>query len=158
MPNSIWQVSSAYISADLRRLVAARADNLCEYCLIHESDTFLGCQVDHIISEKHGGPTDAENLAFACVICNRRKGSDIGSIAPHSRIFTRFYNPRTDHWAEHFSLSEDCRVIKPLTEIGIVTERILGFNDADRQLERETLRTIGKYPLPSALRRILARA
>ncbi|MFB2833152.1 hypothetical protein [Floridanema evergladense] len=27
-----------YISPDLRRLVAQRADGLCEYCLISESD------------------------------------------------------------------------------------------------------------------------
>ncbi|MFQ5652963.1 MAG: HNH endonuclease [bacterium] len=39
--------------------------------MIHEEDTFFHCQVDHIISLKHGGPTDADNLAYACVICIR---------------------------------------------------------------------------------------
>ena len=39
-----------YIDRQLRRLVATRADHLCEYCLIHEQDTALGCAVDHIIS------------------------------------------------------------------------------------------------------------
>jgi hypothetical protein len=48
-------VSTSYISAELRRLVVARAESLCEYCLIHEEDTFFGCEVDHVISEKHGG-------------------------------------------------------------------------------------------------------
>ncbi len=42
---------TSYVSAELRRLVAARAQGLCEYCLIHESDTFVGCQIDHVISE-----------------------------------------------------------------------------------------------------------
>jgi hypothetical protein len=60
-------MSETYISAELRRLVAARAEGLCEYCLIHEEDTFFGCEVDHIISEKHGGSTDAGNLAYACL-------------------------------------------------------------------------------------------
>jgi hypothetical protein len=45
---------SSYINAALRRLVATRAEGLCEYCLINEEDAFFGCEVDHIISEKHG--------------------------------------------------------------------------------------------------------
>lgn len=69
-----------YISQNLRKLVATRADFLCEYCLIHEQDTAFGCAIDHIISLKHGGATDADNLAYAYVFCNRFKGSDIGSI------------------------------------------------------------------------------
>jgi len=69
-------------------LVVARADHLCEYCLIHEEDTFFGCEVDHIISEKHGGPTTADNLADACVFCNRAKGSDVASIVPGSGTFS----------------------------------------------------------------------
>lgn len=87
---------SRYISTELRRFVAERATGLCEYCLIQESDTFLGCQVDHIISEKHGGATQADNLAYACTFCNRAKGSDIGSMATGSGNFVRFFNPRSD--------------------------------------------------------------
>lgn len=60
--------------------MAERADHLCEYCLIHEDNTFFGCQVDHIISEKHGGATALDNLAYACAVCNRAKGSDVGSV------------------------------------------------------------------------------
>jgi hypothetical protein len=48
---------TSYVSVDLRELVASRANRTCEYGLIHESDTYLGCQIDHILSEKHGGPT-----------------------------------------------------------------------------------------------------
>lgn len=93
---------SSYISDDLRKQVAKRAEYLCEYCLIHEDDTHFGCQVDHIISVKHGGPTTAENLAYACAFCNRHKGSDIGSIVWETGELTRFFNPRTDRWADHF--------------------------------------------------------
>jgi hypothetical protein len=63
-------MSVTYVSIELRRLVAARANHICEYCLIAEADTFLGCAVDHIVSEKHGGDTAPENLAFACVSWN----------------------------------------------------------------------------------------
>jgi len=44
------------VSERLRRQVAERAYHVCEYCLLHEDDTFWGCQIDHIISRKHGGP------------------------------------------------------------------------------------------------------
>jgi hypothetical protein len=141
-----------YIERQLRRLVATRADHLCEYCLIQEQDTALGCAVDHIISLKHGGETDADNLAYACVFCNRFKGSDIGSIVWQIREFTRFYHPRWDNWGEHFKLED--ALIQPITNIGEVTARILGFNDRPRLLERQLLITKNKYPSPAALKRI----
>ena len=89
-------MSHSYINVELRKLVASRAELLCEYCLIHEDDTFYGCQVDHIISEKHGGLTIADNLAYACTFCNRYKGSDVGSIVLPTGEFSRFFNPRID--------------------------------------------------------------
>ena len=139
-----------YISQDLRRLVKERSNCLCEYCLIHESDTALGCAVDHIISIKHGGATDADNLAYACVFCNRYKGSDIGSIIWETQEFSRFYNPRRDAWKVHFQLQK--AIIQPISNIGEVTARILGFNDPDRVLERQFLISRSRYPHPSSFR------
>jgi hypothetical protein len=130
--------------------VARRAARLCEYCLIHEDDTYFGCEVDHIISEKHGGPTVLGNLAYACAYCNRNKGSDLGSIPPDTRQLVRFYNPRRDVWSEHFRIED--AVIIPLTDIGRVTERILRFNLSDRILERRELALLGRYPPPAAAR------
>ena len=125
-----------WISAELRQTVADRAKQLCEYCLIAEADTFYGCEVDHIISLKHGGSTEPNNLAYACAPCNRAKGTDVGSIAT-SGEFTRFFNPRTDLWSEHFRL--DGATIQPLTAIGEVTVRIFLFNDSARIHEREEI-------------------
>lgn len=138
---------SRWISAELRQTIADRASFLCEYCLIAEVDTFYGCEVDHIISLKHGGSSEPENLAYACALCNRAKGSDVGSISA-SGEFARFFNPRTDRWAEHFHL--DAAVIRPLTVIGEVTARILGFNDGARLHEREEMIPYGKYPSEAA--------
>ncbi len=146
---------SSYVGAAVRRLVAVRADFLCEYCLVHEDDTVFGCEVDHIISEKHSGATDAENLAYACAFCNRAKGSDIGSIVPGTGRFVRFFNPRTDRWAEHFTL--DGVTIVPLSDIGEVTSRILAFNDSDRLLERQTLQAVSRYPSAAAVARMASR-
>ncbi|MGI9174767.1 MAG: HNH endonuclease [Rhodothermales bacterium] len=142
---------SSYISAALRRHVAERADYLCEYCLIAEVDTFFGCEVDHVISEKHGGDTMSGNLAYACAFCNRHKGSDIGSIDPEYEAFTRFYHPRRDRWSEHFALSG--AEIKPLTAVGAATVRILRMNATERLLERTALQQAGRYPSTAARER-----
>ncbi|NEP10730.1 MAG: HNH endonuclease [Symploca sp. SIO2C1] len=141
-----------YLNKELRRLVAKRADYLCEYCLISEQDTILGCAIDHIISIKHGGSSSADNLAYCCVYCNRFKGSDIGSIILDKKEFFRFYHPRWDNWGEHFKLNNS--TIEPLTNIGQVTTAILGFNDQTRLLERQLLINKKKYPSPSAIRRM----
>jgi hypothetical protein len=117
--------------------------------LIHEDDTFFGCHVDHVISVKHGGPTEPDNLAYACAFCNRQKGSDVGSILWRTGEFVRFFNPRTDRWSEHFRLNG--AVIEPLTGIGEVTVRTLDFNNAERVLERQALIDRGRYPTASAL-------
>jgi hypothetical protein len=145
-------MSITYVPADLRRLVEARAEGLCEYCLIADEDTYLGCQVDHIISEKHGGPTEADNLAVACTYCNQAKGSDLGSLQPGTNQLVRFFNPRTDRWGEHFRLVGDR--IEALTPIGEATARIFGFNRHERLLERRTLRELGRYPSEVAIQRI----
>jgi hypothetical protein len=143
---------SGYVPVKLRRFVVRRASGLCEYCLVHEDDTFFGCQIEHVISEKHGGPTAPQNLAYACVFCNRFKGSDIGSISPRTGQLCRFFNPRIDEWSDHFSL--EGVVIRPRTEIGEVTALILALNHIDRLVERQALDAVGRYPSPAARKRL----
>jgi len=136
-----------WISPELRQTIAARANLLCEYCLVAEVDTFYGCEVDHIISLKHGGSSELDNLAYACALCNRSKGSDIGSISTTGE-FTRFFNPRTDRWAEHFVLKH--ALIRSLTTVGEVSARILEFNNSARLHERVEMIRFGKYPSEAA--------
>ena len=143
---------SSPVSEPTRRLVAERADFLCEYCLLHEEDGFFAFQVDHIISRKHGGSSDPANLAFACPVCNRRKGSDLGTLSRRTGTLTRFFHPRSDTWAAHFSLAGV--IIEPLSDIGDGTARILGFNEDDRVAERQTLMATGRYPSIPALARL----
>ncbi len=145
-------VKRTAVSRELRQQVAERADHLCEYCLIPESDTFFGCHVDHIISVKHGGLTTIDNLAYACVVCNRQKGSDLGSIDWETRNLIRFFNPRTDRWSDHFYLQE-ARIISR-TPIGAVTARILSFNSDSQVIERQTLIDEARYPSSAAVRRM----
>ena len=145
-------MSRPYISEELRRLVAERADHICEYCLISEADRSSSYQVDHIISVKHGGSTTLDNLAYACIYCNLQKGTDLGSIVWRTGELVRFFNPRRDFWGEHFRLDE--AVIQPLTDIGEVTARIFEFNSDDRLVERQALIAVDRYPSEAALRRM----
>jgi len=138
---------TTYVRTELRRLVESRARRTCEYCLIHEDDTYLGCQVDHVIAEKHGGATAEDNLSYACTCCNRAKGSDVGSIAVGTGEFVRLFNPRTDRWGEHFRLNG--AVIESRTAIGEATIRLLGMNEPERILERRALREAKRYPPPT---------
>lgn len=145
-------MSRSYINLETRRLVVERAGNICEYCLISAVDRSSGCQVDHIISVKHGGTSTEDNLCYACVFCNLQKGTDLGSINWRNGELVRFFNPRRDFWGDHFRLDE--AVIQPLTDIGEVTARILDFNNDDRIQERLFLIEVGKYPSPAAKARM----
>lgn len=133
-----------YIPESLRRLVRERARNCCEYCLLSENDNFLAHEIDHIIAEKHGGKTEAENLCLSCFDCNRHKGSDIGSIDHATGIFVTLYHPRQDQWDEHFHLNG--AYIEPLTPQGRVTVSLLNMN-SDAQVEkRKQLIALQRYP------------
>jgi 5-methylcytosine-specific restriction endonuclease McrA len=103
-------VSVTYVPAHLRRAVMVRAHHVCEYCLLDEEDTFFGLEVDHIIAEKHGGETTNENLACACLTCNRNKGSDIATLEPGTRNVMRLYRPHEPDSTSHFDWNGDCSI------------------------------------------------
>src|SRR5438876_5851152 len=118
---------STDVSQELRRQLAELAYHVCEYCLMHEDDTFWGCQVDHIISRKHGGMSELTNLAWACAICNSFKGTDIATLVGKSARLCRLFHPRSNRWSSHFHLSG--ALIEARTEIGTGTINLLRLND-----------------------------
>ena len=99
---------TTYISTALRQSVIERAGGCCEYCLLSQDDIFFAFEIDHVIAEKHDGQTVTGNLCLSCPDCNRYKGSDIGSIDPETDLLTALYNPRTQHWNDHFRLEDFC--------------------------------------------------
>ncbi len=131
-------MSVTYIPAALRRLVEERANRMCEYCLLPANLAFFPHEVDHVIAEKHGGVTDADNLAFTCWRCNRHKGSDLGSFDPETGAFSFLFNPRTQQWSEHFKFEE--LTLVGLTPEGRTTVRLLQLNSDERLAERQRLR------------------
>lgn len=134
-------MSQTYIPAALRRLVRERSSDRCEYCLIPEAMAFAPHWIDHIVAEKHGGKTDADNLANSCALCNQAKGSDLSSIDPDTGEVVALFHPRRDRWADHFQLAGGR--IEPLTPVGRVTVRLLQLNHPDRVEERERLVAAG---------------
>lgn len=140
---------SGSVSASLRRVVFQRANGVCEYCLIHQDDACFSFHVDHIVSRKQRGASDAANLALACIRCNVAKGTDPGAFVGDPPRLVRHFHPRRDRWTHHFRLS-DARIV-PLSDEGEATVRLLDLNAPDRLLLRESLIAAGRYPLSEAL-------
>lgn len=126
---------SRYIADSLKKQVIDRANYRCEYCLQPDLFAYISHQIDHIISIKHGGENNFDNLAYACFQCNVNKGSDIGTVLLPDRTLIRLYNPRIDYWHDHFEIENG--VIYAKTAIGQATIKILDFNNVDRVLERQ---------------------
>ncbi|MBM3967517.1 MAG: HNH endonuclease [Planctomycetes bacterium] len=118
---------SEYVPAELRRVVRERAKQRCEYCLIHENESFLPHEPDHIIAIKHQGRTTESNLAWTCFTCNRAKGSDLASVDPATGEVVRLFNPRSDTWEDHLEVNED-GFLNAKSAIGRVTVALLKLN------------------------------
>jgi hypothetical protein len=131
-------------SRTLRRRVVERAEDRCEYCLIHQEYSASAHQIDHVVADKHGGPTILENLALSCALCNRRKGSDLSSIDAETCAVVGLFNPRRHSWDEHFVLRGP--QIVGLSPEGRATVALLQLNTPERILERRELIRAGRYP------------
>lgn len=136
-------MSKTYIPAALRRLVRRRADDTCEYCLRPEFIALKTYHVDHVISEKHLGTTEADNLALACPTCNLLKGSDIATYIPALDETVRLYHPRRDVWAEHFKLTPSGLLIA-YTHEAMGTVQLLELNHPDTVSIRAVLAEVGE--------------
>ena len=79
-------------------LVWDRANRTCEYCQLPQSFSSIPFEIDHIIAQKHGGPSEAANLALSCFYCNSYKGPNIAGFHPGSGRVLRLYHPRKDRW------------------------------------------------------------
>jgi hypothetical protein len=135
---------SEVVPAAQRELVRDRAHGRCEYCLLHEEDTWAPHEPDHVIATKHRGRTDEANLAWTCFTCNRHKGTDVASIDDETGRVVRLFHPRQDRWARHFRLKG--AVLVGRTAVGRVTVQLMQFNRRDRVRMRRTLIAAGCYP------------
>lgn len=134
---------SQRVSAKLRLQVQRQAAGRCEYCLIHEDDSYAAHQIDHVLARKHGGTTTQSNLAYACTLWNRYKGSDVAALDPDTQEIVSLFHPRRQQWKAHFSLQR--AMIVPLSGIGRATVALLRINSTERLLERQELIEAGRY-------------
>jgi len=101
--------------------------------------------VDRIIARRHGGQTVLENLALACLHCNRHKGPNIAGTDPRTGKLIRLFHPRTDQWSVHFEWIG--AVLAGRTEIGRATIQVLAINAPDFLAVREALIQEETFPL-----------
>jgi 5-methylcytosine-specific restriction endonuclease McrA len=80
------------MDAELVRLVWQRASACCEYCRIPQQFDDTPFEIDHIVSNKHEGPTVAGNLALSCFYCNSYKGTDIAARDRPTRKLAPLFN------------------------------------------------------------------
>ena len=126
------------ITTQVRKQVRKRAQNVCEYCHLHQDDSPLApLHVEHIIPKVHGGTDDVENLALACIDCNLHKGTNLTGLDPQTGELTQLFHPRRQHWDEHFELHEGYLVGKTAT--GRTTIRVLDMNSDDQVALRSSL-------------------
>ena len=131
------------MNADLIRQVRERALGRCEYYQIPTAFHPAPFQIDHIIARQHGGTDAVDNLALACIHCNRFKGPNIAGVDPDSGEIVRLFDPRRDAWTEHFMW--DGPELKALTQIGRVTISLLVVNDPEVVTVRKALQEEGVF-------------
>jgi HNH endonuclease len=132
------------MNKELDQEVRRRAGGCCEYCGLPQAAYRFRFPIDHIIALQHGGSTVLENLALACVRCNRHKGPNLTGIDPVTNSLVRLFNPRTDTWDDHFQwLAAE---LFGLTPTGRATIRVLSINDPNAIAVRQALIAEGAFP------------
>lgn len=118
------------LSNETREFVRRRANEACEYCGLPQHASVLPHQIDHIIGRQHRGTDDVENLCLCCIRCNLKKGPNIASIDPKTRLVSALYHPRRHTWHEHFAVVE--ATIIGLTAEGRTTVELMDMNNEER--------------------------
>ena len=96
----------AYISREIRRLVALDARHRCGYCLSDEFLMGMALSIEHIIPVAVGG-TSAD---------------------PNSGMLVAIFNPRMQKWNEHFQFDESGTLVIGITPTGRATTHALQLN------------------------------
>lgn len=94
------------VSPAKRKIVAERAQFLCEYCFSPRKYSPQSFSVEHILPKSKKGSDDLDNLALACQGCNSFKSDKTEAIDDLSGRKVMLYNPRKDVWSRHFAWSK----------------------------------------------------
>jgi hypothetical protein len=124
-----------------RQLVRRRGQFRCEYCHSPEAISPDRFTLDHTQPRSKGGTDDQHNLALACHRCNERRSNATTGLDPETATIVDLFNPRQQHWCEHFSWTPDGTEILGQTAIGRATCERLDLNDR-------------RYPLEDSIRKV----
>jgi HNH endonuclease len=116
-------------SASTRNLVRERAAGLCEYCHAQECWQFVRFTLDHIVPRSAEVNDEPDNLALACRNCNERRSDRCETPDPDGGVMVPLFNPRADHWNDHFAWDSSRTRIVGLTPTGRATIDLLDCND-----------------------------
>ena len=123
-------MSRTRIGRRLRTQVLADARGRCGYCLSSEEVTGAPLEIEHLVPEARGGPTNRTNLWAACRQCNALKGDHTEAIDPVTGTRVLLFNPRHQHWPEHFAWIDAGARIMGRTATGRATVAALALNRA----------------------------
>jgi hypothetical protein len=101
----------------------------------------LPFQLDHVIPRKHGGPTNADNLALSCLSCNAHKGPNLAGLDPETGAVEPLFNPRDGVWSDNFAWDGPRLVGR--TPTGRATIAVLAINEVARIEHRQLLMAAG---------------
>lgn len=137
---------SERVTEALRRIVAARGQNYCEYCRCSGEFATESFTVEHIKPRRAGGETTLENLAWSCFGCNSHKHTKTYGTDPTTGQQEPLFNPRQQSWNEHFTWSSDFTEVIGKTPCGRATVEVLRLNRPGVVNLRRLLFMAGLHP------------
>jgi hypothetical protein len=132
------------MATTLRAAVIERARSRCEYCRLTSEFQVGGFVLDHILPRSAGGPTELENLAFACPHCNLHKLDHRTGLDEETGDPEPLFNPRTQQWSEHFRFTAGITItVVGTTACGRATINRLDLNHPELLRLRSLLAELG---------------
>lgn len=127
--------------------VRESAGHRCGYCLSPQHLVMARLEIEHIVPLAAGGSDDERNLWLSCPICNSHKAAKVDGLDPETGLCVPLFNPRTQHWHEHFAWIDAGLRIEGLTPTGRATVVALHLSDdTDAMIVRSFWIAAGWHP------------
>jgi len=117
------------VTSHVRERVRVTSGDRCGYCLSSQRYVLTKLEIEHIIPKSADGSDEESNLWLACGLSNRYKGSQVAAVDPETETLSKLFNPRTEHWSEHFRWTQSGTVIEGLSPTGRATVVALKLNN-----------------------------
>ena len=85
--------------------------------------------IEHIIPISQEGSSNISNLCYSCAWCNSFKWAKVKGVDFETEKEVPLFNPRTQHWQQHFKWNDEGAYIIGLTAIGRATVETLKMNN-----------------------------